>query len=330
MILAGDIGGTNCRLIACDDSGKPVAQRTSSSRDYARFSDVLKEFIEQTGHRFDVACFGFPGPVLNNSVRLTNLPWEVDAVELSAQTGVPRILLLNDLAANAYGIETLRPDELATLNVGEPIAQGNIAVVAPGTGLGQAGLVYCDGQPLAIGTEGGHTDFAPTNDLEIELLRFARSRRPAVDNETFISGPGLALIHEFLRERSGQPSPNWLLDQFAAGDDSAAISVAALHQKDSICEQALDLFVELLASEAANFALKLLAVGGVYLGGGIPPKILPKLREPAFLRRFTAKNRMGWLMPRIPIHVILNDHCAQQGAVAHARRALVARAIPSS
>jgi glucokinase len=322
MILAGDIGGTNCRLIASDLEGRPLAQHVYASRDHASFAEVLARFIEKTGHRFDIACFGLPGPVLGHHVRLTNLPWEVDAQQLTAETGIPQVLLLNDLAANAYGLETLKPAELHTLNVGEPVPHGNIAIVAPGTGLGEAGLVYCDGQPLAIGSEGGHSDFGPTNDLELDLLRYALAHGKPGENETFIAGPGLVLIHSFLQERSGQATPTWLCDEFAAGDDSAAISNAALASKDPICEQALDLYVELLAGEAANLALKFLAVGGVYLGGGVPPKILPKLRTPRFLRRFTAKNRMDWLLPRIPVHVILNDRAALQGAVAHARNTL--------
>jgi len=323
MIIAGDIGGTHCRLVACDDAGQVVAQKDYSSRAFPRFADVLKKFIADTGHvgsQFQVACFGLPGPVLAGRCRLTNLAWEVDAAELAAETGIGRVLLLNDLAANAYGIETLKPSEIVTLNAGQPVPGGNIVVVAPGTGLGEAGLIYADGRPVAVATEGGHTDFGPANDLEVELLQHARRRYKSVTYETLISGPGLENIHDFLRERSGQPVPSWLAEKLSTGDRSAVISMAALSHGDPICEQALDVFVEILASEAANMALKFLAAGGVYLGGGVPPKILPKLQEPLFMSRFTSKDKMAWLLPRIPVHVIINDRAALQGTIAHALR----------
>jgi glucokinase len=322
MILAGDVGGTHCRLVACDESGNLISQRVYSSRAYARLADILTDFIAQLEQKPTIGCFGLPGPVLKGCCRVTNLDWKIDAAELAAQTGIGRVYLLNDLAANAYGITTLKPAEVLTVHAGEPIPEGNIAVLAPGTGLGEAGLIHADGQPFAIATEGGHTDFAPTTELEIELLRYGQRRFKAVTYETLVSGPGLEHIYDFLCERAGQTATNPLLEQLQPGDRSAAISQAALLHRDALCEQALDLFVEILASEAANLALKFLAVGGIYLGGGIPPKIQQKFFEPGFLRRFTAKDRMEWLLPRIPVYIILNDRAALQGATAHALQKL--------
>ncbi len=325
MILAGDIGGTNCRLLACDAQGRALLQQVYPSRNFAGLADVVQEFMRYSGQRFAIACLGLPGPVLGDTCRLTNLPWEVNASELSRQTQIERVLLLNDLAANAYGLETLKDEELLTLNAGQPAPQGNVVIVAPGTGLGEAGLTYAEGRPVAIATEGGHADFGPTNDLEIELLRYAQHRLQdqEVTYETFVSGPGLGHLYDFLRERSLQPAPAWLDAEFAAQDRAAVIGAAALANRDPVCVAALDLFVELLAAEAANMALKFLAVGGVYLGGGIPPKICQKLLTPRFMQRFTRKSKMSWLLPRIPVRVILNDRTALQGAAVHARRNLI-------
>jgi glucokinase len=328
MILAGDIGGTSCRLIACDERGHKLCQRDYSSKAFGSFTEVLQAFLaehEYAGADFAVACFGLPGPVLQQRCRLTNLRWIVDAAELAAETGICRVLLLNDLQATAYGLSTLCPEEFLTLNAGEPAPEGNQVIVAPGTGLGEAAVTYVHGQPVAIATEGGHTDFGPTTELEIELLRHVQKKAPhggAVTYETLISGPGLLYIHDFLRSRSGEPTPAWLAEEMRDGDPSAKISAAGLALREPICVQTLDVFVEILASECANMALKFLATGGVFLGGGIPPRIRRKLEEPRFLRRFTSKDALSWLLPKIPVKVILNDQAGRQGAVAYALRAL--------
>ena len=323
MILAGDIGGTNCRLLACDDDGQAILQKVYPSRAYPRFADVLKAFFADFGHSgqaFRIGCFGLPGPVLAGRCRLTNLDWQVDADELAAETNIGRVYLLNDLAANAYGILTLKPEELLTVNAGQPLSQGNKVVLAPGTGLGEAGLIFVEGRPVAIATEGGHTDFGPTNELELELCRYAlrRYKLEVVTYEMLISGPGLENIHAFLRDRTQSPVPAWLAEEMAHKDPSAAISQAALSGRDPICVLALELFVDILAGEAANMALKFLATGGVYLGGGIPPRICQKFLDPRFMRRFTNKDRLEWLLPRVPVYVIMNDRAALQGALAYA------------
>ncbi len=328
MFLAGDIGGTNCRLIACDSQGRLGAQQVFPSSAYTRFTDVVLEFIARTGQRYLAACFGLPGPVIDQCCKLTNLAWTVDGRDLAAETGIGSVLLVNDLQANAYGIEGLAADCLATINSGIPVDGGTLAVVSPGTGLGEAALVYVQGQALAIASEGGHADFGPMNDLEIDLVRYMQRSYRCVTYELLLSGPGLRRIYDFLGERDDRPTPQWLLQRMAAGDPAAAISAAALERRDRRCEQALDLFVSILAAEASNAALKFLAVGGVYLGGGIPPKILPRLREPFFMSRFASKEKMAGLLSGIPIHVILDDRAALQGALLQAAR-MVSRSAPS-
>lgn len=327
MILAGDIGGTNCRLIACDNDGKTLSQATYSSKAFKSLTEVLLLFLQEhdsLGKDIKVACFGLPGPVIQQHCRLTNLSWEVDGQELAALTRIPRVHLLNDLACNAYGLATLDSADLLTVNEGQPIPHGNQVIVAPGTGLGEAAVIFADERPIAVATEGGHTDFAPTSEIEVELLHYvARTvTLGTITYETLISGPGLSHIYDFFRERSGVPTPEWLAHEFVISDRSAAIGNAGLSGKDPVCKDALDLFVEILASECANMALKFLATGGVFLGGGIPPRIKQKFLEPRFLQRFTRKDTLAWLLPRIPIKVILNDKTAQKGAVAYALRLL--------
>jgi glucokinase len=319
MIVAGDIGGTYCRLAACADGGRVVAQKIYSSRDYRCLADTVLEFMAHTGYRFKIGCFGLPGAVIGQRCRLTNLAWEiVDAGELAVVTDIGRVILLNDVAANAYGIATLASDEILTINPGEPVLDGNIVVVSPGTGLGEAARIFVDGNPVVIASEGGHAEFGPIDDAEIALLKYVQRSYRCATYELILSGSGLERMYQVQRTRSGRPTPDWLAARLAVEDPASVISEIALSRHDEACIQALDMYVSILAAEASNAALKFLTLGGVYLGGGIVPRISAKLLEPLFMARFACKDKMAELLRRIPVHIIMNDRTALQGAIARA------------
>jgi glucokinase len=317
MILAGDIGGTNTRLAVFTQQGEQlerVAEETFASRDYPNLTSVVKEFLSARDLPLDVACFGVAGPVQQGRTRATNLPWLVDAQELARELPIQTIHLLNDLEANAYGIALLTPEDCVVLNHGAPEARGNAAVIAAGTGLGEAGL-YWDGRrhhPFAC--EGGHSSFAPTDHLQLELLAYLMRDFSHVSWERVVSGPGLFSIYQFLRETRGGGEPAWLAAEMRGHDPPAVISQAALAGTDALCEQALNLFVSLYGAEAGNLALKIMATGGVYVAGGIAPKIIKKLTEPFFMEAFIAKGRLQPLVQDIPVRVIMNDKTALLGA----------------
>ncbi|MGH9865757.1 MAG: glucokinase, partial [Candidatus Acidiferrales bacterium] len=250
--------------------------------------------------------------------RATNLPWVVDARLVAQRIGIPSITLINDLEANAYGIATLAPADFAVLQRGEPGAKGNCAVISPGTGLGEAALHWDGARYLPLASEGGHSSFAPRDELQDELLKHLRAEFGHVSWERLVCGPGLVNIYKFLRDTGRGEEPAWLAAEMTASDPASVISRTALAGKCALCEKTLDLFVVLLGSEAGNMALKVLATGGVYIGGGIAPKILPKLQTQAFLTAFTDKGRMKEMLESMPMRVILNDGTALRGA---ARRA---------
>ncbi|MBL9122204.1 MAG: glucokinase [Planctomycetaceae bacterium] len=317
MILAGDIGGTKTNLAVFeirDHSLAIVAQATFPSREHAGLEEIAKAFLTQ--HRFpvDLACFGIAGPVRDGHVDATNLPWAIDAQVLSAHLGVPAVRLLNDLEATAYGIDTVVGAKRACLQAGAPAARGNRAVIAAGTGLGEAG-VYWDGRrhsPFAC--EGGHSDFAPRNELETDLFSHLYGRFGHVAWERVLSGPGLVNLYEFLRDSGrGVESPQ-LAAALRAGDPAATISAAALSRTCALCEAAVDLFVSLYGAEAGNLALKVLATGGVFVGGGIAPHLIERLKAGAFLDAFVAKGRMEALLRSMPVLVLLDPETALWGA----------------
>jgi len=317
MILGGDIGGTHTRLAVFDDDGRKQAgqpDRTYPSREHAGLEVIVRRFLDETGVRVAAACFGVAGPVKNGRCVATNLPWVVDAADLTRDLGA-RAWVINDLEATAWGLAALLPNEVAELSPGAQDAAGNIAVVAAGTGLGEAGM-YWDGKrhhPFA--TEGGHANFAPDDDLEDELLTWLRKRIGGqVSWERVVSGPGLVSVYEFLRDSGRGEEPTWLADALRQGDPGATISSLALEGKSPLCVAALDRFVGLYGSEAGNAALKLMATGGVYLGGGIAPRIVPQLKDGTFLGRFLAKGRMRPLLESMPVRVVLNDQAGLLGA----------------
>jgi glucokinase len=317
MILAGDIGGTHARLAffdVADGNFRLVSASVFPSREYQGLDEIVTKFVDTSDLRPDAACFGVAGPVRNGRVEASNLPWVIDSQRLAAELHLPRILLINDLEANAWGIATLDPKDIVTLNQVKHAPVGNQAVIAAGTGLGEAGM-YWDGQHYEIfACEGGHGDFAPRNALEIELLRYLAGKFGHVSYERIVSGPGLVNVFHFLRDSGRGTEARWLTDEMLHGDPAAAISTAAMDGKCPLCEQALDIFVSIYAAETGNLALKLMATGGIYLGGGIAPKLLPKLAGPLFMQNFAAKGRMQPLLESIPVRVIINDKAALMGA----------------
>jgi glucokinase len=316
MILAGDIGGTNARLAffeAVNGKFRVVSQSVFPSHDYATLDEIVVKFMDSSSLRPDAACFGIAGPVRDGHVKASNLPWLIDGQRLADEIKLKHAVLINDLEANAWGIAGLEPKDLVALNKVEGTPVGNQAVIAAGTGLGEAGM-YWDGQQYHIfACEGGHTDFAPRNELEIELFDYLAARYEHVSYERVASGPGLVNVFEFLRDKKHGSLPAQL-EEDVKKNGAGAISQAALAGSDPLCVEALDLFIAVYAAEAGNLALKLMATGGIYLGGGISPKILPKLQGPAFMQNFVNKGRMQKLMESIPVKVISNDQTALMGA----------------
>lgn len=318
--LAGDIGGTKTRIAVVEVSGTQVRivhEVSYVSRDHAAFEALLDDFLsgnDTPSH----AAFGIAGPVRGRVVQTTNLPWRIDADALQQRYGFTRCTLLNDLEATACGLPALGENDLVTLQSGAPNACGNAAVIAAGTGLGEAGL-YWDGQrhqPFA--TEGGHASFSPGNELDMALLGHLQRQHNHVSWERVVSGMGLLSMHEFLCMHRKVAAPQWLAEEMRSGDAAAAIAAAALSGRDDTCAETLHWFVRLYGAEAGNLALKVMSSGGIYLGGGIAPKILPLLQNQNFLDAFLAKGRMRPLLEAMPVKVILNDRAALFGPALHA------------
>ena len=306
MILAGDIGGTNTRLALVDAATEElriVAEKVFLSREHTSLETTIAEFLHLHPGDLTSASFGIAGPVRNGRCEATNLPWVVDAKAVAKRFRLKQVGLINDLEANAHGIAVLQRKDLVILNKGARIARGNMAIISAGTGLGEAGM-YWDGErhrPFA--SEGGHVDFAPRNHLEADLLNYCLEHYRRVSYERLVSGPGLVNVYQFLRDTGKGKEPAWLADEMRQGDPAPIISQHALKGKSLLCLQALEIFVSLYGAEAGNLALKLMATGGVYLGGGIAPKIISKLKEPEFMNAFTAKGRMKPLLQDIPVMV---------------------------
>jgi glucokinase len=318
MFLAGDIGGTKTNLaVYAYEDDRLVAKKIASypSRGHATLAEIIRTFLADGHSDVRQACFGVAGPVKGGVVQVTNLPWIVDAAALQAELNFQQVSLLNDLEANAYGINTLLPQELLSLNPqADPRQVGNRALIAAGTGLGEAGLLWDGVSHRPFASEGGHSSFAPNDSIGDELLMFLRKEHGHVSWERVLSGMGMKNLYRFFRQRSGQPEPEWLTAQLAEGDLGAVVSEAGLAAKDPVCADALDCFTRNYGSEAGNLALKMLALGGVYIGGGIAPKMLPKMQSALFLDAFHHKGRMSPLLQSTPVYVILNDKTALQGA----------------
>jgi glucokinase len=325
MILAGDVGGTKTVLALFDEAGGelcPIHEATFPSKDFGSLEEILGRFLHgEPDRRPRTACFGVAGAVIDGKCKTTNLPWELDERELAQSIGAPRAKLLNDLEAAAYGMLHLRPDELCPLNPhAQPRRKGNVAVIAAGTGLGEA-MLYWDGQrhhPLA--SEGGHCDFAPQTDQEIDLLRYLRDKFDGhVSYERVLSGPGFYNVFSFLRDSGAYTETPALADKLGSGGDpNAAITELGLAGTDMLCVATLDLFCALYGAEAGNLALKCVAIGGVFVGGDIAPKMLSALKKGGFLHRFMDKGRFDGLMQGLEVNVALNPRTPLLGAAHYA------------
>jgi glucokinase len=314
MILAGDIGGTSTRLGLFELEGGALRERLMArydSRSHPGLLAIVREFRAQDPRPLQRAAFGIAGPVRDDRVETPNLPWVIEGAELARELSLPKVTLLNDLEANAWGVFTLADGDVAVLAAGAPPKDGNAAIIAAGTGLGEAGY-FGDGTSLRpFASEGGHADFAPRDELTIELYRWLHRRHGHVSWERVVSGPGLVNVFAFLSEKAQRLVPPELAE-------AAAISRAGLHGTNDLAVQALDLFVTLYGAEAGNLALKMKATRGVWIGGGIAPKILPRLTGPPFLEAFRDKGRFRPFLEAVPVRVILNDQTALRGAAWHA------------
>jgi len=325
MLLAGDIGGTKTALaIFSPDKGPhaPLAEETFPSARYPSLEALAGEFLAQTDLPVDRASFGVSGPVAGGEAAVTNLPWKMDEAFLGKALGLRSVRLLNDLEAIASAAPFLGSDDLHTLNAGEPDPEGALAVIAPGTGLGEAFLTREGSGYRAHSSEGGHADFAPTDELELGLLGHLLDRFGHVSYERVCSGRGLPNIYGYLKEIGHAEEPSWLAGKLAAAEDPTPIIVEAASDPEAPCElcgATVDVFVSVLGAQAGNLALTVMATGGVFLGGGILPRILPFLERDRFAEAFGRKGRFSELLGRVPVHVILNPKVALVGA---ARRGL--------
>lgn len=331
MILAGEIGATRTRLAAFDTEGnrlQRVVEKTYMSQEHPGLSELLAQFVRTEGIPVHSACFGAAGPVRSGRSKISNLPWIIDSRDLAKQLKLNSVGLLNDLEAYAYGIDALESKDFITLSEGSESAEGNRAVISARTGLGVAGL-YWDGfrhHPFAC--EGGHADFAPRDDLQMELLAYLQKKYGRISCERILSGPGIKNIYDFLRDAHKADEPEWLREQInAAHDAPALISQLALEGKAAICDQTLLIFVSVFGAETGNCALHFMTTGGIFIGGSIAAKIVPKMKDPVFMRSFLDKGRMEGMLKDMPVKIILNDDCGLMGA---ARYTLVQKAFRSS
>ena len=328
MILAGDIGGTRTRLAAFETEGnrlQRVVDKTYMSQQQDGLATVLADFVRTEGIPVHSACLGVAGPVRGGRSKISNLPWTIDSLEVAKQLKLNSVGLLNDLEAYAYGIDALESKDFVSLSEGSEDAEGNRAVISARTGLGMAGL-YWDGfrhHPFAC--EGGHADFAPRNNLEMELLGYLQKKYGHISCERILSGPGIKNIYDFLRDTGKSEEPDWLRKQIdAAADPPALISQLASEGKAPICDQALTIFVSVFGAETGNSALRFMSTGGIFVGGSIAAKIVPKMKDPVFMQSFLDKGRMETLLKDMPVKIVVNDDC---GIIGAARYTLVQKAF---
>jgi glucokinase len=327
MILAGDVGGTKVSLALFNFNHgalSRIAEKHYAAKEYAGLEAVASEFIEEfgQGNLVSAACFGVPGPVRGGMLKLTNLPWFLDSRKLSLDLCITHLFLINDLEANGYGIPELSAEQIFVLSPGDASAAGNRGLIAAGTGLGEAILVWNGKMHLPMASEGGHADFAPRNEDEIELLRYLQRKLGGrVSYERVIAGVGIKDVYNFLRDVKGMDEPKWLRERMEQEDPNAVIGELGETGASSSCEicvKTLDMVVSAYGAEAGNLALKILATGGIYLGGGIAPKILKKLEDGTFMKAFTDKGRLSDLLIQTPVRVILESRAALIGAAAYA------------
>jgi glucokinase len=329
MILAGDVGGTKVHLALYNFTEgrlQPVRDQKFPAHEFASLDAVVNKFLDADSgsgvpKRGDIiaACFGLPGPVRDGRLKLTNLPWTLDTRDLVKSLSIPHISLINDLEANGFGIPELAPDKIFTLHAGNPEADGHAGLMAAGTGLGEALLIWDGKKHRPIPSEGGHADFAARSNREIALLEYLRSTlKGRVSWERVVSGLGIKNVYAFLRDVEKINEPGWLHDRMQSEDPNAVIGECAEDGSSSLCFETMKIFTGAYGAEAGNIALKVLATGGMYLGGGIAPKILKTLQNGTFTQAFIDKGRLSPLLESIPVRVILDDTCALLGAAAFA------------
>ena len=318
QVLAGDAGGTKTNLALFKATKKNIElvhEETYHSADYSSFLDILNQYLSaHPDCKPDRLCMGVAGPVFQGKVDLTNLSWRLDSDELSRALKIKYVFLINDLEATAYGLAGLGPDDFITIHEGVGKHEGNMAIMAPGTGLGEAGLYWDGSNYHPFPTEGGHTDFAPRNELDMELYQYLQKKYEIVSCERVVAGPGVYDIYQFLCDVKKRKMADWLKEAFEKNDPSAIISQSALEEKDAACMETMQLFVRYLARECSNLVLKLKATGGLFLGGGIPPKITSILQQNVFYDNFLDCDRMQNLIKKVPVKIILNNQAALLGA----------------
>ena len=323
MILAGDVGGTKIHLALYGfEHGQLdfVRDQKFSAHEFNGLEAVVARFLRESGNpEITAACFGVPGPVRGGHLRLTNLPWVLDSRELSRNLNITHLFLINDLEANGYGVAELTPEQMFLLNPGDPAAVGHRALVSAGTGLGEGVLVWTGKSHVPMASEGGHCDFAARNELEIELLEYLMKKQGGrVSWERVVSGPGVTNIYAFLRDVKGMDEPQWLRDRMQTEDRNAVIGEVGEQCTNELCTKTLEMFVSAYGAEAGNLTLKVLALGGMYLGGGIAPKIQKTMESGKFMEAFMDKGRLSELLIQTPVHIILESRCALMGAAAFA------------
>ena len=328
MILAGDVGGTKVHLALYDFANgrlHPIRDQKFPAHEFGSLDDVVHKFLAgdgtdtTQGKDILAACFGCPGPVRDGRLKLTNLPWVLDTRDLVQSLSIPHISLINDLEANGYGIPELAPESIFTLHDGDPEATGHAGLMAAGTGLGQALLIWDGKKHRPIPSEGGHSDFAARSNREIALLEYLRNTlKGRVSWERVVSGIGIKNVYTFLRDVEKINEPGWLKDRMLCEDPNAVIGQCAEDGSSSLCFETMKIFTGAYGAEAGNMALQVLATGGMYLGGGIAPKILKTLKNGTFTQAFIDKGRLSPLVESVPVRVILDDTCALLGAAAYA------------
>ncbi len=322
MILAGDIGGTKTVISLFEEVGeclRAVREEKFPSQSHGGLEEILDRFLRaEHSPALRAACFGVAGPVVEGRSEATNLPWVIDAKTLERTLNLRGVSVINDLVATAYGIPLLTSEEVCVLNEGHSHREGNMALIAAGTGLGEAVLFWDGKKYRGVASEGGHADLAPRNALEIELLQYLLSKFHRVSYERVVSGPGILNIYAFLKRAGYAEESPWLAEKLSEGDPSAAITQVALARQSDLCVKTLHLFVSLYGAEAGNLALKALSTGGLYVGGGIAPKILDLLKDGTFMAAFTDKGRLSPVLKNMPVQVILNDKTALFGAARYA------------
>ncbi len=318
MILACDVGGTSTRVALFEpvaDRAVMVGSETVRSAQYPSLAAIVEAFRSRHPDALTAACFGVAGPVSEGRCLTTNLPWHVEVRQLQTVLGASRVTLINDLVANAWGIDWLTANDVVSLHAGQPDATGNRAVISPGTGLGEAGMICVDGRYRPFASEGGHAEFGPRSDTQFDLARYLERRFGRVSYENVLSGPGLVNIYTFLRNSARADEPEWFAEALKQTDPAARISEAALNDELPICVDAMRIFLKIFGAEAGNLSLKLMATGGIWLGGGIVPKIMPLIvSTPYFMEGFTAKGKLSHIVEKIPIMAIRNQQTALLGA----------------